>query len=523
VNGLSFHRRPPVAEEPPERADIACFVGLLTPRVGVTVPPEIATWLIRHSWVLAMDASQPASALTGLPVPVENWATFDALFQWESRTADGNGGPTYLGMAVRSFFAQGGRKCYIAAVANSLAIADVIAQQGSLWALCAPSICSEQDRTTWKGSGVLFGLEDASFLLLPDLPELVRATVIPPPVAPPAPPAVEEHFALCDDGPAAAPPDDTALVLESAPRCDQPGYQRWSQSLGNLLQPFLGTRVAREVQTVVAMPLPLDASSFGGSGQDLMGVLPPDPDAGLSGFTSGFFQVCYPWLCTDESTDLPEQIQPPDGVLAGMLARNALTQGTYSSAALLAPNQVSDLEPQLGMENYKITLAPATIAGGVPVSVPLSLVQRVSLFGPSPQGIRLISDVTTSLDPSYRTASVRRLVSALLRCARSVGESLLFGPSGPRLWGKIQNTLTALLNRFWQAGALDGETASDAFSVRCDRSTMLQADLDAGRVIAQVTITTAAGIEEIQVVLALSSGDVSSQTGGSSPPAQEVA
>ena len=42
--------------------------------------------------------------------------------------------------------------------------------------------------------------------------------------------------------------------------------------------------------------------------------------------------------------------------------------------------------------------------------------------------------------------------------------------------------------------------------MRCDRTTTRQADLDNGRVIAEVQFTAAVPIEQIQVVLAMSQG-----------------
>jgi hypothetical protein len=48
-------------------------------------------------------------------VPIDSWEVFDHLFAWERRPLNETGrlGTTYLGAAVRSFFAQGGRKCYV--------------------------------------------------------------------------------------------------------------------------------------------------------------------------------------------------------------------------------------------------------------------------------------------------------------------------------------------------------------------------------------------------------------------------
>jgi len=52
-------------------------------------------------------------------------------------------------------------------------------------------------------------------------------------------------------------------------------------------------------------------------------------------------------------------------------------------------------------------------------------------------------------------------------------------------------------------GGLGGATPDEAFEVRCDRSTMSQNDLDAGRLIARITVLPVAAIERITVVLAL--------------------
>jgi phage tail sheath protein FI len=63
--------------------------------------------------------------------------------------------------------------------------------------------------------------------------------------------------------------------------------------------------------------------------------------------------------------------------------------------------------------------------------------------------------------------------------------------------------LEDLLLEFWREGAFAGASAAEAFSVRCDRGTMSQADLDAGRLIVEVSVRPAASIERITVVLDL--------------------
>jgi phage tail sheath protein FI len=107
---------------------------------------------------------------------------------------------------------------------------------------------------------------------------------------------------------------------------------------------------------------------------------------------------------------------------------------------------------------------------------------------------------------------VHRLLSSIVRAARRVGEDAVFEASNEALWSGIQNRLEQVLFGLWQSGGLRGERQSDAFSVRCDRSTMTQADLDAGRAIAVVQIAPASPIENITVVLALEAGGITSLT-----------
>ena len=78
-----------------------------------------------------------------------------------------------------------------------------------------------------------------------------------------------------------------------------------------------------------------------------------------------------------------------------------------------------------------------------------------------------------------------------------MGESALFDQNGPALWGRVQRFLQNLLTRLWSLNALAGASVTDAFSVRCDRSTMTQNDLDNGRMVALVTFTPASIIETI--------------------------
>lgn len=119
MNGIQFEGQSPVVAVDPNRADIACFVGFIARRDGAALPQFVHEWMGEYGWTAA-QLGRPGfdpEILDDVPVPIDSWELFDRLFRWEHRT-DLSSGVTYLGAAVRSFFAQGGRKCYVVRMGN---------------------------------------------------------------------------------------------------------------------------------------------------------------------------------------------------------------------------------------------------------------------------------------------------------------------------------------------------------------------------------------------------------------------
>ena len=503
---LTFERGARVEESAPQRMDIACFVGHVALRDGVTVPAPLRAWLAERRFPALPRASSPsdvpasADTLLNVPVPLDSWTAFDQLFAWDARPLTGHDLPvgTYLGAAVRSFFAEGGRRCYVVRVGAPWAAgeaADDASVRARLEALmpgiAGPFVPAAADPVTWRGAGWVLGLPDVSFLCLPDLPDIVGTT------RPRVPPDVIERealeqFIVCSQ-PETRAPDSGARYVE-APRCDEDGYQVWASAVARVRQ--LLVRQAREVQLLAALPLPVQGSdaearlpaAFAGA---LRANHPLD--AVRRALHSSYVQLAYPWLRTRGASVLPGGIEPPDAVLAGLLARNALLRGTFRSAAGQRTADAWDAYPALPRVHLSVAA----------VREERTLVERVSLFGRTPAGFSLLSDVTTSPAESYRPAAAHRLVSALVRAARLLGETLVFEASGPPLWARLRTQIETLMIGLYREGALRGANAAEAFQARCDRTTMRQADLDAGRVIAEVRFDAALPIDRITVVLSL--------------------
>lgn len=510
VAAIVFEEQPPVVASAPNRADIACFVGFIGRR-RTPVPDSLRRWLFEQGWGPLPDSSPSYDPLLDVPVPIESWELFDRLFAWDQRPVDSAGSrlvSTYLGAAVRSFFFQGGRKCYVVRAGDPRPLTAARATRIAALTKLLPGYpqvfdASPVDRTTWHGAGHLFGLPDVSFLCLPDLADAVA--VDSQPVVPlPAPPPGPEQWVECSPAEPPAPADRAVRGLR-APRCDEQGYDDWASAVR--LMTDLLARSLREVQLVAAVPLPV---AGGAAERDLLaflgrrdgGPLTARPSTQLTGVASAFVQLVYPWARTLGSGGLPEQLESPEGVLTGVLARTVLAQGTFRSAAGAQLGDVYDLFPLLRRDQV-YTAHPDTRDERASSH---RLVERVSLFGRTPAGFVLLSDVTASLDESYRPAGVNRLVSAIVRAARRLGEAAVFEASSERLWMRLRDSLSGLLGALLRTGALQGATPAEAFDVACDRSTMSQSDLDNGRVVARVRFRAALPIEQITVALALEQG-----------------
>ncbi|WP_437316223.1 phage tail sheath C-terminal domain-containing protein [Sorangium sp. So ce385] len=556
MRGLVIELQAPLSPPAPNRADVACFVGFVARRAGASgplpsiVPPAGAQaadyplyrWFHEQGWVRSNEriydrASSsaglaspdlappppPAWALSDadldllldVPVPIDSWEAFERLFAWERRPFTVSGGeplvgPSYLGAAVRSFFAQGGRRCYVVRVGDPWRYdAEPAARRAGLDKLLGLSAAGgvklppdRRDRATWKGVGHLYGLPEVSFVCLPDLADAVAAGRPWPTEAPSAPPG-EEVFTACAERPPI--PADRFVRGFAPPRADEEGYAAWAgaiRRIGTMLQ-----RDLREIQLVASIPLPhpsapaarADLLRFLASRGWLGAQLNGEEGATPEGLSSAFVQLAWPWVKTLGSRGLPAELESPDAVLTGVLSRNALTRGAYRSAARLPAAEVFDVEP--GLRNEDLALP----------EVGAALAQRVSLIGPTPRGIEVLSDVTTSLDEAYRQANVSRLVTAIVRAVRALGEDVLFEAQDPRLWASIRASIESLLLALWQEGALAGATPAKAFQVRCDRSTMSERDVDEGRLVVEITLQATAVIERIRVVLAMSTGVTTAQ------------
>jgi hypothetical protein len=476
--GLSFVDAPPVEPAHPARADIALFVGWTTRRAGVALPRGIADWLRERALVAAPGVDPP--------LPIDGWDTFDALFDWHARPVRAGAAERcddYLGLAVRDFFANGGRKCYVLRLGDPWPVVPQIAggrRADALAHLLPGARDALWQREQWRGIEQVWGLEDVSLVLVPDLPDLFgapRERVRGDAATELAEPEVFVECGVNLVGDEAVP----GVRRIAAPRLGDEAFEQWNVTVAALQERL--SRRRRDVMLLLAAPLATpDARAARDSARAVT-------------VRGSQLQIATPWFVPTREARTPEGLLPPDGALAGLVAATVLARGAARTAAGRAPLGVLDVSPALPDGTLRTAELRPDDDG--------ALLHRFAVFGPTADGIRLLSDRSASRVDGWRHAGVVRLLGQLLRTARQVGETLVFEPSGEALWTRVRGRFEDLLTCYWEAGALRGATPELAFGVQCDRGTTSQNDLDHGRVVVVIDFVPQLAIERLRVTLAL--------------------
>lgn len=194
-----------------------------------------------------------------------------------------------------------------------------------------------------------------------------------------------------------------------------------------------------------------------------------------SNHDSGFAALYHPWLIVPETApNSPHSTLAisPEGAICGLYARSDTQRGVHKAPA----NEV--------------------VRGVLRFSSPISTAIQDVL---NPAGINCLRTFkgrgnlvwgarTISSDPEWRYVNVRRLLIHLEHSIDRGTRWAVFEPNDEPLWRKIRAAIEAFLGDAWRGGALTGIKPEEAFFVRCDRTTMTQSDLDAGRLVCQIGV-----------------------------------
>jgi uncharacterized protein len=191
----------------------------------------------------------------------------------------------------------------------------------------------------------------------------------------------------------------------------------------------------------------------------------------VAGYDSRQAALYYPWIeVVDPLTDRPLLV-PPSGHVAGVWSRTDTGYGVHQ-----APTAGVLGVAGLGFDVEETDQGELEEAG----------VNSIRAF--PGRGIRVWGARTLSSDPEWRYVSMRRV---FLHLARSIDRGTrwtTFEPNDERLREKLREQVERFLDRSWRDGALAGESANDAYYVKCDAETNPPEVIEAGQVVCEIGI-----------------------------------
>lgn len=173
----------------------------------------------------------------------------------------------------------------------------------------------------------------------------------------------------------------------------------------------------------------------------------------------GFGAAYGPWLLVENprATGPHDRyiVAPPSGHVAGMIAGTDLSPGggVFKAPANEVMSGISGL----------VTSVSDSEQG------PLNS-RSINMIRHRPfAGIRCWGARTVASDPLWRYINVRRLFLMVERSIRDAIGWAVFLPNTNAVRSDLRSTIVTFLLRLYTQGALDGATAKEAFSVRCDK------------------------------------------------------
>ncbi|MFI9273058.1 phage tail sheath family protein [Kitasatospora sp. NPDC052896] len=191
-----------------------------------------------------------------------------------------------------------------------------------------------------------------------------------------------------------------------------------------------------------------------------------------AGFDSRYAALYYPWIKVFDPASGRNVLVPPSGHVAGVWARSDAERGVHKAPANEIIRGAVDLELRLSKGEQDLLN---------PIGV-----NCVRAF--PGRGIRIWGARTLSSDPAWRYLNVRRLFNYLEESILLGTQWVVFEPNDDRLWSSVRRNITAFLTEEWRRGALFGQTAADAFYVKCDRDNNPQESIDLGQVVCEIGV-----------------------------------
>lgn len=207
-----------------------------------------------------------------------------------------------------------------------------------------------------------------------------------------------------------------------------------------------------------------------------------DPAKLAKPLDSQYLAIYTPWVRVYDESVSRWELVPPVGHVAGVYARTDAERGVHKTPAneVVRGIMIKDRGSAKPLERT-YTKGHQDVLNPKGINV-------IRDFRPQGRGIRIWGGRTMSSDGQWKYVSVRRLFIFVEASLDKGTQWVVFEPNDQPTWTRVVASITSFLTRVWKSGALMGSTEQDAFFVRCDRTTMTQDDIDNGRLVCLIGI-----------------------------------
>jgi phage tail sheath protein FI len=160
----------------------------------------------------------------------------------------------------------------------------------------------------------------------------------------------------------------------------------------------------------------------------------------------------------------------PSGAIAGIFARTDATRGVWKAPAGTEAALV-------GVPQFSVSLSDPEC--GALNQIGVNCLRSFPIIGRVVWGSRTLAgaDVLTS---EWKYIPVRRMALFVEESLFRGTQWVVFEPNDEPLWAAIRLNITAFMQQLFRQGAFQGQSARDAYFVKCDSETTTQADINNG-------------------------------------------
>jgi phage tail sheath protein FI len=322
-------------------------------------------------------------------------------------------------------------------------------------ALSATDFTGDAGSPARTGIRTLEDVDEVAIVAIPDIliepsPAVLHAPIPPPPAEP-----------CCGPPPAPGiPAPPPSFAVEAAPQFSPSAIYRVQQAL---------------VQHCESMHFPFAILDSPGFGYPARHVDLGEVQSWRSRFDTEFAALYLPWVLVRDPLQTGNQVVrriPPSGHVAGVYANTDITVGIHKAPANSPVLWAQALTAEI-TANMQGVLNPIGV-------------DCIRVF--PGRGLRVYGARTLSSDSSWRFVNVRRLVSMIERALLLSLQWSVFEPNNVFLWHKVSLAVTGFLEAIWRKGALAGNTAAEAFFVKCDATNNPMAITQLGQMVVEVGV-----------------------------------